>query len=113
MNKKELHRYRAELVTLRDRLTEAVVRMSETVRTDAQPLGEHDRHVSESPDTELVLEQDEENIRRQVVDALKRVNEGTFGLCQKCGCQIGFERLDAAPYASNCVHCERVVEAVV
>jgi RNA polymerase-binding protein DksA len=112
MTKKELHRYRAELVKLRDRLTDAVVRMSETVRTDAQPLGEHDHHVSESPDTELVLEQDEENIRRQVVDALKRVDEGTFGLCQKCGCQIGFERLDAAPYAPYCVQCERVVEAV-
>ena len=112
MTKKELRRYRNQLLELRDRLTEAVQRMSETVRTDAQPVGEHDRHVSESPETELALELDEETIRRQAVEALKRLDEGTFGLCQQCGGQIGFERLDAAPYAPYCVQCERQVEAV-
>jgi DnaK suppressor protein len=112
MTKKELHRYRNQLVELRDRLTEAVLRLSETVRTDAQPVGEHDRHVSESPDMELIAEQDEENIRRQVVEALKRLDGGTFGLCQRCGGEIGLERLDAAPYTPYCVECERKVEAV-
>ena len=112
MTKKELKRYRAQLLELRERLTEAVLRMSETVRTDAQPAGEHDRHVSESPDTELALEQDEENIRRQVVEALKRLDDGTFGRCQDCGVPIGRERLDAAPYTPYCIQCERKVEAV-
>jgi RNA polymerase-binding protein DksA len=112
MTKKEFHRYRAQLLKLRDRLTEAVSRMSETVRTGgAQPVGEHDQHVSESPETELVLEQDEENIRRQVVDALKRLDDGVFGLCRKCGGQIGFERLASAPYTPYCIQCEREVEA--
>ncbi|HVX90855.1 MAG TPA: TraR/DksA C4-type zinc finger protein [Candidatus Paceibacterota bacterium] len=112
MTKKELNRYRNQLLELRDRLTEAVRRMSETVRTDAQPLGEHDRHVSETPEAELAMEQDEETIRRQTVEALKRIDEGTFGICQFCGDQIGLERLDAAPYTPYCVQCERKVEAV-
>ncbi len=112
MNKKDLHRYWGTLLKLRERLTEAVKRMSETVRMDAQPAGEHDRHVSEGPDTELTLEQDEENIRRLVVDALKRVESGTFGICQKCGRQIGLQRLDAAPYTPYCIECERKLETV-
>jgi hypothetical protein len=41
MNSNQLKRYRAKLLELRDRLAEAVARMSETVRTDAMPLGEH------------------------------------------------------------------------
>jgi DnaK suppressor protein len=112
MTKKEPRRYRHQLLELRERLTEAVQRMSETVRTDAQPLGEHNRHVSESPETELALEQDEETIRRQTVEALKRLDDGTFGVCQQCGGQIGLERLDAAPYTPYCVQCERQMEAV-
>ena len=112
MNKKEPQRYRDQLLKLRERLTEAVARMSETVRTDAQPVGEHDRHVSEGPDREFVLEQDEEKIRQEVVEALKRLEEGTFGLCQKCGGRIRLERLDAAPYTPYCIRCERQIEAV-
>jgi RNA polymerase-binding transcription factor DksA len=77
--------------------------MSETVRTDARAVGEHNQHVSESPETELALEQDEE---------LKRLDEGTFGVCQKCGGQIGLERLDAAPYTPYCIQCERQLEEV-
>lgn len=113
MTTKEQKRYRAQLLKLRDRLTEAVLRMSETVRTDAQPAGEHDRHVSEGPDAEIVLEQDEENIRRQVVEALKRLDDGTFGLCQECHGPIGLERLDAAPYTPYCIQCKRKVELVL
>ena len=112
MTKKQLQRYRGQLLKLRDRLAEAIQRISETVRTDAQPVGEHDRHVSEAPDMELVAEQDEENIRRQVMEALKRLDDGAFGLCQECGGQIGLERLDAMPYTPYCVQCERKVEAV-
>ena len=58
MNSNQLKLYRAELLELRDRLADAIARMSETVRNDAMPLGEHDRHVSETSETELVLEQD-------------------------------------------------------
>jgi RNA polymerase-binding protein DksA len=112
MTKKELRRYRHQLIELRDRLTEAVQRMSETVRTDARAVGEHDQHVSETPETELTLELDEETIRRQTVEALKRLDEGTFGVCLSCGGHIGLERLDVMPYTPYCIQCERNVEAV-
>jgi DnaK suppressor protein len=111
MNSQQLKRYRTELVGLRDRLAETVARMSETVRTDVMPSGVHDRHSGENSETELVLEQDEEHIRRQVIAALARLDGGVFGLCQKCGGPIGQERLDAMPYTPHCVQCERTIEA--
>jgi DnaK suppressor protein len=111
MKKSDQDRYRSRLLALRERLTGAISRMSEIVLTDDLPPGEHDRTVSEDSAKELVLEQDEETIRRQVMEALARLDRGAYGSCQKCGGSISAERLDALPYAAYCVQCERKVEA--
>ena len=111
MKKGQLNRYRSRLLDLRERLTGAISRMSETVLTDDQPAGEHDRQVSEDSSKEVVLEQDEETIRRQVMEALERIDRGAYGVCQECGGPVGLERLDAMPYTPYCVRCERKVEA--
>jgi RNA polymerase-binding protein DksA len=111
MKKGQLNRYRIRLLGLRKQLTGAISRMSETVLTDDQPAGEHDRQVSEASTKEIVLEQDEESIRRQVMEALERIDRGVYGVCQECSGPIGLERLDAMPYTPYCVRCERKVEA--
>ncbi len=38
-------------------------------------------------------------------DALKRIANGTYGICAKCGDDISPERLDAVPYAVTCRKC--------
>jgi DnaK suppressor protein len=111
MKKGQLNRYRSRLLELREQLTGAISRMSETVLTDDQPAGEHDRTVSEDSAKELVLEHDEETIRKQVMEALERIDRGAYGVCQECGGPISLERLDAMPYTPYCVRCERKVEA--
>lgn len=37
--------------------------------------------------------------------ALKRIEEGRFGRCAKCGVQIAEERLKAVPHAALCMDC--------
>ncbi|HEX6526249.1 MAG TPA: TraR/DksA C4-type zinc finger protein [Streptosporangiaceae bacterium] len=37
--------------------------------------------------------------------ALRRLEEGTFGRCERCGQPIGEERLAARPTATNCLTC--------
>ncbi len=37
--------------------------------------------------------------------ALKRVADGTYGTCVRCGGQISRERLDAVPHAALCREC--------
>ncbi len=39
---------------------------------------------------------------RLVAHALRKLDEGTFGVCEKCGKQIGEDRLDANPAARTC-----------
>ena len=43
----------------------------------------------------------------QSVDALRRVNAGTFSACQVCGEGIGKARLMAFPRATHCVICKQ------
>ena len=46
----------------------------------------------------------------QIEDALRRMDEGTFGICERCGERIQIERLKALPYATQCMDCRRLEE---
>ncbi len=43
----------------------------------------------------------------QINEALKRINEGTYGKCIVCGKDIELERLDVIPYADKCIECKK------
>ncbi|MCC7013415.1 MAG: TraR/DksA family transcriptional regulator [Planctomycetes bacterium] len=56
-----------------------------------------------------LLERDEETLQ-QVLDAIERVNNGTFGQCEGCENMIAKERLRAVPHARFCIDCQRQAE---
>ncbi len=39
-------------------------------------------------------------------DALRRLDEGTYGRCNRCGADLGDDRLDAEPLAVLCASCQ-------
>ena len=41
--------------------------------------------------------------------ALRRLDEGTYGTCVSCGQPIARERLEALPWASHCIGCQRTL----
>ncbi len=45
-----------------------------------------------------------------VESALHRLDAGSFGSCRRCGQAIPEERLQAIPWASYCVACQRLVD---
>lgn len=47
-----------------------------------------------------------------VEEALQHLQDGTYGTCKECGKQIPPERLEALPYASLCLSCQRSKERV-
>ena len=110
MKDTDLKRYQAKLLQIRDRTRVDVHRMMDIVLDDAQSAGEHDRHVSESVDKEIVLENTEAGIRDAVTAALDRIDQGTYGVCQDCGKNIPLQRLNLVPYTPYCVACERNLE---
>ena len=51
--------------------------------------------------------------KKQIVDiddALARIKNGTYGVCQSCGEAIGVKRLDVKPDAHNCIKCQNGAE---
>jgi len=42
--------------------------------------------------------------------ALERIDSGEFGICAVCGGPIGLKRLQALPWANNCIECQEQCE---
>ncbi len=47
---------------------------------------------------------------RQIEDALRRIEEGTYGYCKVCGEPIEEGRLLAKPFATMCISCKEAEE---
>lgn len=60
--------------------------------------------VSESQRGQQLREREEQHLA-QIEAALVRIEAGTFGQCQTCGKPIAPERLEAIPWAIDCVDC--------
>ena len=46
----------------------------------------------------------------QIERALTRIRQGTYGLCEHCQTKIPVARLNALPYSTTCVKCQREME---
>lgn len=59
-----------------------------------------------------ILEMEKEVAEQaDVVAALARVTDGTYGVCIDCGDDIGVKRLDAWPTAKRCIRCQTHYES--
>ena len=47
---------------------------------------------------------------KQIEEALKKIKEGTYGICDMCGINIPIGRLKAKPFAKFCTECRTVFE---
>ena len=72
------------------------------IADDGSNVAEAERIVTVSEDMQQIL--------TQVNTALERMNEGTYGTCQRCGKPIGEERLEAFPYVGFCIECQSIIE---
>lgn len=58
----------------------------------------------------LALRSNAQDLLAQVDAALQRLDEGTYGICARCGQEIAPDRLEALPYAIYCITCQSQVE---
>lgn len=47
----------------------------------------------------------------EIDHALKAIDEGSYGACQRCGQLIDPERLEAKPWATFCITCQEALDA--
>lgn len=84
-------------------------------RTATEQSG-YGNHMADDASQTFEMEKDlalERNLRghlQQVELALRRMDEGTYGVCEECGGTISLERLEAMPWANVCVPCRSRLE---
>ncbi|MEM6606406.1 MAG: TraR/DksA C4-type zinc finger protein, partial [Pseudomonadota bacterium] len=59
---------------------------------------------------ELKTRDRERKLIRKINAALERINQGTYGYCEKTGEEIGLARLEARPIATMCVEAQERYE---
>ena len=52
----------------------------------------------------------EANLLRQVRDALRRIADGSYGVCLRCEEDIKPKRLDAVPWTKYCIRCQQAAD---
>ena len=120
LSKSQLKLFRQLLITerakLADEIKSIVQETSKSPREASGDLSAYTVHMADmAADTyerelSMDLVSSEQEILYQIDDALKRLDDGSYGICQQCNTPITMSRLKAVPYASLCISCQRVKE---
>ena len=49
---------------------------------------------------------------KKIDQALKKIENSTYGLCEECDCEITEQRLKARPTATLCINCKEEQEGI-
>jgi DnaK suppressor protein len=105
MTKTEIAKYKKILETKQDEL-ERIVRNREaiTIEKSADALDE----VQHASERELAIRNldRESNLLRNVRQALRRIEDGSFGICLHCEEEISPKRIAAVPWTPYCIQCQ-------
>lgn len=114
----EIEQFRKILLELRQRYAQRVDELAEEAFTpDAGGVSASPSHLGDvgfdfySQEVSLDLLQNEREALQEIDDALLRIQQGVFGLCEECGQVIAKERLESIPFARYCIQCARKMES--
>jgi RNA polymerase-binding transcription factor DksA len=124
MTQAEIKSYRVRLLALKRRLGGVLTDLEEEA---LRPVGgEAAGGLSDVPvhpadlgtenyeeEVSLGLLENEIQLLTEVNDALRRIEQGTFGRCEECHQPISRARLNALPYARYCLRCARKLQGSV
>lgn len=97
------------LLKKREELVQEISRRSKaSTESAAKDIGDILDSVSEERTRELdmILTDREKRKLAQIDDAIDRIDENTYGLCEECGVKIPKARLRVLPFAKYCVECQ-------
>ena len=114
-----LKKQKAKLLQLRDSLLDAMMGVSrDTLRaraegSEASAFGMHQADAGSDAydrDFALSLLSQEQDALYEIEEALKRIDGGTYGICEMSGKPIPHARLEAIPFARYTVECQTLIE---
>jgi len=112
MNKVDLFRYKNLLLKKQEELT-AGKSLADSIAAGREPQGDPvDMAVSETTTAVEMRPRQTDSKRMQAIeDALMRIRQERFGICEECGQPISKARLEAVPWARHCKECKERVDS--
>ncbi len=107
---KTLERIKEILIKMRDRLTGQITALSDESLKYIDDSSSEDRTDDFDREFALNLMSTEQESVFEIDSALRRIKEGTYGMCDFCGCPIEKARLQALPFARMCIKCQSASE---
>jgi len=117
----DVDQFRTALLDERRRVEQAIEYLHQenpgTLEDETEEIfGTNDNHLGDAAsgtldrEIDYTLEENSEQVLAEIDAALKRIDEGTYGICSNCGQPIAAERLEAVPWATLCIDCKRKEE---
>lgn len=117
MLRKELNKYKALLIKEREKIGGGINHITQDAlktsqRESSGDLSGYSFHMADVASDNYEVEfslgraSDEQNIMYTIDEALKRIEDGTYGSCTQCGKKIPKKRLNALPHTELCIACQ-------
>jgi len=114
VSKSDLTEIRKFLLGKRNELMD-IMRKNQDMEPITSEVGDEADQAGQSLEKEMIFEvsDNERNALDQIEGALRKIEKGTFGLCESCQKPITKERLKAMPFARYCIGCQSSSERAV
>jgi DnaK suppressor protein len=108
MNEKDLQEIKRILLSIREKIIsqrEDSLNQLSSPRDEVVDEGER-AFMEEADYLEMRFTSREDRLLKKVEDALKRIEEGRYGICEICGEEIDVNRLKLRPVTTMCIKCK-------
>ncbi|MDZ7859068.1 MAG: TraR/DksA family transcriptional regulator [Candidatus Krumholzibacteriota bacterium] len=114
-NKKELEKFRKDIIAERDRIIEELDRINELITSSAEDEGAkktYSNHLADQGTDGMEKEKlysyasQKDSYLRALNEAMERLERGIYGKCDICGDLIPKRRLNVVPSARLCITCK-------
>jgi DnaK suppressor protein len=104
---------RRRKATLQSKLEDLLTFSGDRETLEIQPTADPLDQVRSGTDRDMAVETLNHQARsiHEIRSALARIEEGSYGFCERCEEPIPAKRLDALPWARMCVSCQSAIEA--
>lgn len=112
MEKEQLEQFRTQLLQKKQEImSDAGKTMTEMTDQTTNVPDPNDRATLESGRSfELRIRDRERRLLTKIDEAIARIDDGTYGVCEDCGEEIGLKRLEARPVTTLCIDCKTIQE---
>ncbi|MGE5582344.1 MAG: TraR/DksA C4-type zinc finger protein [Bacillota bacterium] len=119
MDQAQLNQFKKRLLEEKARIEEELgkseqFQVNQSISESIGELSTYDNHPADiasetfEREKDLALRNNAREILARINEALENIDKGDYGKCESCGREINPERLEAIPYTTFCLDCQRV-----